>query len=370
MRVMFVASPLIGHLFPMMPLAVELRRQGNSVLVATGGDAVRAVDGQVRAADVGAAHGYVRGAARGLMAHPLLALRSAAGLAEPRGAARVFAATNAAMRDELTRKAIEFEPDVVVHEPFASVAAIVAARLGVPAVLHNIAFDNGSHIRRELLRLLGAAELPESALTLSVSPPSLVRVPGRELRFTPYATADSVIPEFLREPAGRPRILVTRSTMLGDGPDVMLASILRAAPRVDAEIVIVRPNHRVERAPRLPANVRTVGWTDLHSVLPHCTAMVNHAGAGSVYAALRAGVPQLATPAPGDRRWNARLVHRRGVGLSVPAWRIRAAHLTALSTDPGLAEAAREVAAEIAAMPGADRVAAELTASIAERSAR
>ncbi len=367
---MFVASPLIGHLFPMMPLAVELRRQGNSVLVATGGDAVGAVAGQVRAVDVGAAHGYVRGAARGLAAHPVLALRSAAGLAEPRGAARVFAGTNAAMREELTRRALEFEPDVVVHEPFASVAAIVAARLGVPAVLHNIALDNGSHIRLELLRLLGGAEVPASAVTLNIAPPSLVRTPGRSLRFTPYATIDSVVPEFLREPARRPRILVTRSTMLGDGPDVMLATILRAAPEVDAEIVIVRPNHRVDRAARLPANVRTVGWTDLHAVLPHCTAMVNHAGAGSVYAALRAGVPQLATPAPGDRRWNARLVQRRGAGLSVPAWRIRPRHLDRLISEPGLAESARAVATEIAAMPPVERVAAELTALVAGKGAR
>ena len=31
-------------------------------------------------------------------------------------------------------------------------------------------------------------------------------------------------------------------------------------------------------------------------------------------AALHAGIPQIATPAPGDRRWNATLLERSGTG--------------------------------------------------------
>ncbi|NUS45923.1 MAG: DUF1205 domain-containing protein, partial [Mycobacteriaceae bacterium] len=190
---------------------------------------------------------------------------------------------------------------------------------------------------------------------------------GTPLQYTPYTTPGTETAAFLRRPPERPRILVTRSTMLGDGPDPMLRSVLRAAPHVDAEIVIVRPNRAVERADSLPANVRTVGWTALHEALPHCTAVVNHGGAGSVYAALHAGVPQLATPAPGDRRWNAELVQQRGAGLAARAGRITAEQLTALVTDAALADAARAVSAEIAAMPtvaaAADRTLALACAS-------
>jgi UDP:flavonoid glycosyltransferase YjiC (YdhE family) len=44
-------------------------------------------------------------------------------------------------------------------------------------------------------------------------------------------------------------------------------------------------------------------------------------------------------------------VAARGAGLAVPAARITAADLERLVHDPGSARAAREVAAEIAAMP-------------------
>ncbi|MFC9659869.1 glycosyltransferase [Nocardia sp. NPDC127606] len=367
MRVLFVAMPLIGHLFPMMPLAETLRERGHDVMVATGGDAAAVVRAQLPVADVAPPIDYLRAAVRGLGRHPVLALRSGQGMADARGGAHVFAVTNRPMIEPLLRAATEFGPQVIVHEPFASAAAIVADRLGVPTVLHNIALDNGTVIRRELLRLLTDAALPAPASTLSIAPPSIVRVDGRPLRYTPYSTPGADTPAFLREPSTRRRILVTRSTMLGDGPDTMLRAIVRAAPYVDADIVIVRPDRKTVRNTALPANIRTTGWIALHEALPHCTAMVNHAGAGSVYAALLTGVPQISTPAPGDRAWNALSVQRRGAGLSVPARSITAAHLNALISDPDLTANARAVAAEIAAMPSVIDIADEVTRSAGTR---
>ncbi|WP_246461151.1 glycosyltransferase [Nocardia transvalensis] len=358
---MFVATPLIGHLFPMMPLALRLHALGHRVLVATGGDAVTAVAGDIAVADVAPDIGFVRTAVLGLGPHPVAALRCARGMADARGGARFFAPTAKAMLPRLDRLAAEFAPDLVVHEPFAAEAALVAAHAGVPAVLHNIALDDGTVMRREMLRVLGAAAAPPLA-TLSIAPPSVVAVPGRALRYTPYATSGAETPDFLRVPPDRPRILVTRSTMLGDGPDAMLRSVLRAANGVDADIVIVRPNRKTARAKALPANVRTVGWVRPDEVLPTCTAMVNHGGAGSIYAALWAGIPQLATPAPGDRRWNALTVQRRGAGVAVAARRITATDLNRLVTDVDMHEAAHAVATEIAAMPSATATAKRLVA--------
>jgi UDP:flavonoid glycosyltransferase YjiC (YdhE family) len=142
----------------------------------------------------------------------------------------------------------------------------------------------------------------------------------------------------------------------------MLSAVLRAAPSVDAEIVIVRPNRPMLRADTLPANVRTTGWLPLRPALAVSTALVNHGGAGSVYDGFSAGVPQLVTPAPGDRAWNAGLVAARGAGLSVAANRITVSHLTQLVTDAALAVAAREVAAELTAMPSVSDVAAQVLA--------
>ncbi|APB00098.1 glycosyltransferase family 1 protein [Nocardia seriolae] len=40
MRVLFVATPLIGHAFPMLPLALHLRATGHEVVLASGDEVV------------------------------------------------------------------------------------------------------------------------------------------------------------------------------------------------------------------------------------------------------------------------------------------------------------------------------------------
>jgi hypothetical protein len=58
----------------------------------------------------------------------------------------------------------------------------------------------------------------------------------------------------------RPRIAVSRSTVAGPGGSSLMNAVVAAAPGVDAEIVVVRPDRRVTRRGSLPGNVRTVGW--------------------------------------------------------------------------------------------------------------
>ncbi|WP_405163661.1 glycosyltransferase [Nocardia sp. NBC_01499] len=359
MRVLFVATPLIGHAFPMMALALHLQSTGNDVLLATGGDAATALRTELAVESVAPAVNLARSSVRAYLVHPHAALRSLSGMADARAGARLFARINRPMSAALIALARRYRPDLVIHEPFAASGAIAAAAVGAPTVLHNIALDRGEDITCETLKVLGA-KVPGSVAVLSVAPPSLVTVPGWPMRYVPYSlpAPDSV--DWLRIRPTRPRILVTRSTMLGDGPDAMLTSLIRAAPQVDAEFVVVRPNRPLERAHRLPDNVRTVGWTVLSDVLPYCTGMLNHGGAGSIYAALAAGIPQIATPAPGDRGWNATLVASSRTGLAIPAKRITHQHLTTLITDPTLAANAQLIAAEIAAMPAPATVATRL----------
>ncbi|MGA8114123.1 MAG: nucleotide disphospho-sugar-binding domain-containing protein, partial [Actinocatenispora sp.] len=142
-------------------------------------------------------------------------------------------------------------------------------------------------------------------------------------------------------------ILVSRSTVDGPGSRGLMPALVAVAPAVDAEFVLVRP----ERTGALPDNVRAVDRVPLSDVLPGCAGIVHHGGAGTVLAALAAGVPQLVTPGSGDRTLNARLVAERGAGLAVPAKSITAADLTRLVTDDTLAATATEVGAEMAAMP-------------------
>jgi len=99
-------------------------------------------------------------------------------------------------------------------------------------------------------------------------------------------------------------------------------------------------------------------------VLPHADAIVHHGGAGTTLAALAAGVPQLVVVGAADRRYNARHVAARGAGLATASGQIDADVLRTVLTAEPLRVAAGEVAAEIAAMPPPEEIAAALTALV------
>ncbi|WP_040810203.1 glycosyltransferase [Nocardia concava] len=361
MRVLFIATPLIGHTFPMLPLALHLREAGHEVLLGSGDEVVGVLRDQLPTVTI-ADPMSVRVPVRALAFHPIAARNAILGSADPMVAARVFKSVNDNMRTRVLTLAEHYAPDLIIHEPFAAVAAIAAETLKIPAVLHNIGLDHGERVCAGLLDRLASPHTADTADTaaLSIAPPSIVSIPGWPMQYIPFSTPGPPMPDWLTTPPDRPRILVTRSTMLGDRATPFLTSVLRAAPAVDAEFVIVRPDRGVTRHKALPPNIRTVGWTILSDALRTCTAMINHGGAGSVYAALRAGLPQILTPDTGDRGWNASLIQQRGCGLSILPRRITAADITRLITDPNLATAAREVATEMSTMPTLAAVAARL----------
>ncbi|BCB88326.1 glycosyl transferase [Phytohabitans suffuscus] len=266
--------------------------------------------------------------------------------------ALLFGAVNDQLVGGALRVAREWAPDLVVYEPLAAAGAHAAAEVGVPAVLHgNTLFDEAELVRvtTAAMRHRRPAGLPADRLVLSVAPPSLVGPREvRPMRFVSYG-GDGELPDVLRDPPpdGRPRILVSHSTVPGPGGGDLIGAAVAAASGVDAEVVLVRP----DRIDGLPENVRAVGWTPLAEALPTCAGVVHHGGAGTLLAALAAGVPQIVVPGPGDRRRNAEFVAGRGAGLAVPIRQIDGAALRRLVTDGGLAAAAGEVRDEMAALP-------------------
>ena len=101
-------------------------------------------------------------------------------------------------------------------------------------------------------------------------------------------------------------------------------------------------------------------------VLPHCAAVVSHGGAGTMVGALCHGLPQLCLPQGTDQPMNAAALVRAGAGRSLDPDQVSAsavaAELALLFSDPDLRTAAERIAAQIADLPSADRVAADLTA--------
>ncbi|GAB3936345.1 salmochelin biosynthesis C-glycosyltransferase IroB [Micromonospora vulcania] len=367
MRVLVVSAPLVGHVFPLVPLAVALRDAGHDVLVATGGGGVAAAEAGLSVHDVAPGFDFGRIALRVLPRHPLIARAEMAGTAGTRGAGLLFGALNDQLTDPVVALATQWRPDLVLHEPFAVAGAVAAARLGVPAVRQeNSLFDGRELVRATSARLgvalrrHGLTELPPSAAALSVAPSSVTTQDGWPMRYASYVGGGE-LPAWLREPGERPRILVTRSTLTGPGDQGPMPAVAAAAAEVDAEFVLVRPDRRTA-ARTLPGNVRVVDWVPLDEALPASAALVHHGGAGSVFGALAAGLPQLATVGPGDRRHNAELVARRGAGLALRPRDITPQTLTRLLTDDGLRTAAEQVSREIAQMPAPAELVARLEA--------
>lgn len=349
MRIWFVAAPLQGHLLPLVPLAAACRDAGHDVVLASGGFPEDVLG--LRTAEIGAGFSLPRAAIRVALRHPGLARAELRGTAGVGMVGELFGRANLTLVDPLLALAERERPDLIIYESLSEAGAIVAARLSVPSVLQ----ENTLWPAPELFAAVTAGgafrgqRFATPDLTIRVTPPSLRDAPvtgGIVMRPVPFSGGGSV-PDWLLSPGARPRVLVSRSTLDGPNDGDPSRAVIAAAAEVDAEFVLVRGTD----SPKLPAGVRTVGRIPLDRALPHAAAFVHHSGAGSVLGGLAAGVPQLATPGAGDRRHNAGLLAKRGAGLSVPADAITAADLTRLLTDDGLRAAAREVAAEIAAMP-------------------
>jgi UDP:flavonoid glycosyltransferase YjiC (YdhE family) len=373
-RVLVVSAPMLGHIFPMIPLARALQSAGHEIVIATAGDALAARGAGLPIEDVTPLFNFQRIARRTMLRHPLIAKSELVGRAGTSGVRLLFGAVNDEMASQVGALAKRWMPHLIVYEPLAAAGALAAARLGVPAVLHeNSLFDGQELVRvtvgcmKSALQRHGADSLPPNAATLSVAPPSLVGArSGWPMRYVPYS-GEGVLPEWLRRRPERPRILVSRSTVRGPGGGRLMMAVVAAAPGVDAEFVLVRPDRRVLRQTALPENVRTVDWVPLTAALGTSAAVVHHGGAGTILGALVAGVPQLAVSGPGDRTHNAHLVAARGAGLATTVNGITAANLRRLLNDTALASAAEDVRQEIAAMPPPEEVVARIEAQVRPR---
>jgi UDP:flavonoid glycosyltransferase YjiC (YdhE family) len=100
-------------------------------------------------------------------------------------------------------------------------------------------------------------------------------------------------------------------------------------------------------------------------IFPRCAGVVCHAGAGTVGAAMRAGVPVLATPFHPEQQMWADSLHKLGVSPApIPQRSLSvdnlAAGLTAITTDPELQSRAHIVGSRVRAEDGVTQAVTEL----------
>ncbi|MEV6396010.1 nucleotide disphospho-sugar-binding domain-containing protein [Streptomyces sp. NPDC051907] len=362
MRVLFAGPPFFGLLYPMVPLAHALRAAGHEVLVGTCG---AAVEHAARAGlpVVDCAPGIDPDALYAQMEKDRRGRKPPApgeGEEPPRG--RGFSFFSDEMADHMVKVAETWRPDLVVHTPLGVVGQLVAAKLGVPSVLHAVGFGHtGAHVRMINNTLAEAyarhgLDGPEPvAAWLDVAPPSMSSTdePNRWfLRYVPY-NGGAALPDWLYEKTDRPRIAVTLGTVrpVVDGVSPV-QWVVDAAREIDAEFVLALGGADLSSLGPLPDNVRPVSWIPLGALLAACDAVVHHGGAGTTLTALDSGLPQIVLGEGADRPANAAAVRARGCGLvpDGPA-SLTPKLVEQLLSDETLRVNARAAAAEMAAMP-------------------
>jgi UDP:flavonoid glycosyltransferase YjiC (YdhE family) len=368
MRIAFAANPALGHVLPLVPLATAARDAGHEVVM-IGGAAI---------GPVLAAHGLRHVEAGPPDLATMFAAIGAGELTGPRLAVAVwgrgFAEVIARpMAHALIALAETWRPDLLVHDDSEQGTWIAAERLGIPHVALQATAWRGAMTRLSaepagrLREELGLP--PDPALLgwhrfgfLATRPPGLLDpadpLPAVATPMRAVAVEDpGLSAPWLDEPPeqGR-RIAVTLGTVAPDRRAPLLATILDALGRLDAEIVVAL-GPGLDPAAFLPrrANIRLVSFVPMARLMPVSDLVVSHGGSGTMLAALAAGRPMVILPMAADQPANAAACQAAGAALVLErdAWTapaIGAAVGVALA-DPSLGEAARRLRSEIEVMP-------------------
>ncbi|MFI1443898.1 activator-dependent family glycosyltransferase [Streptomyces fructofermentans] len=304
------------------------------------------------------------------------------------------------MVDELVAFARDWEPDLVLWEPF-TFAGAVAARATGAAHARLLSFpDLFMSMRRAFLAQIGADPAadggaagtsgtsgadgrahPEDSLgqwlewTLgrhglsfdeeavtgqwsvdqvprSFRPPSDGPTVG--MRYVPYnGPVPAVVPDWLRVPPTRPRVCVTLglTARTSEFPNaVPVDVVLKAVEGLDIEVVATLDAQERALLTHVPENVRLVDHVPLHALLPTCSAIVHHGGAGTWSTALVEGVPQIAMGWIWDAIDRARRQQELGAGLHLPSHDVTVeglrSRLVRVLEEPSFATAAARLRAE------------------------
>ena len=374
MRVLVTCVPAAGHLNPLTPLVEALMAQGDEVVVATGTDPGGAV-ARLGAAQRAAGHtedhwlGALVQRTRG---------NPGDGLAPDRimhyFIPRLFGEVAASdMVDDVIAVGREMEPDLVLAETFAFAGPPAAAALGVPLVHHLI----GPMLPHDVIELVNDAVTPMwrslgldsprhagiySGVTIAISPPSfetLALPEGEALPLRP-----TTLPTRPPAPTEPPTVYLTMGTFFGGNSAVFRAVLDGLADEAVRVVATVGADQDPSVLTPVPANATVERFIPQADLLPECSLVVHHGGAGTMFGALAHGLRQVVVPQGADNFIHGDLITRAGVGTTIgpdelTPDRVRR-DVVSLLGDDDAAHAGRRLAEEIRAMPSAADVAAEL----------
>lgn len=379
MRILFASLAAYGHIYPMVPLALALRKAGHSVTFATTEPfhpLLTSFELDPVPAGIGMTEAFAQAGGPGF--DP----KSASPQRLPTVIAEVFGAVlPRAFAKDLHSVLEEVKPDLVINEAANHGGVLAAIRVGVPQIRHGLsrvtAFNAGPQALAWKRVVEVAAELgvpdypaaPEAVPYLDIYPESMqeknfLRAPRRiPIRPVPVSEPGELPAWVITREASRPLVYLTLGTAFSSVPVLRMAIDGLAALDVDV-LVAAGPLVDTEALGHLPDNVHVERWLPQADLLQHLDLVVHHGGTGTTLGALANALPQLVLPQGADQFINAEALVTSGAGVRLAGAEVSAEAIaeraTELLTDGKAREAARAVAAEIAAMPAPEDVVPKL----------
>jgi UDP:flavonoid glycosyltransferase YjiC (YdhE family) len=273
----------------------------------------------------------------------------------------------------------------ILDIPVAS-AAPAAAKFYEPMIRPGVARAaaehglDGERVTAPDFEILRVDRTPPSLETPGYLPPTN----SVNVRPEPYDGGGD-LPAWFNELGGRPLVYVTLGTVMnGNIPLFRLIADALADGPFD---VVIALGHGIPREAlgEVAGNIRVGGYLPQSRVLERASAVVNHGGYNTVSAALGAGLPLFLLPMGADQPYNTERCITVGAALGViqdqppgppsaapppftyPDPAVIRDGTRRLLEEPAFREAARAVAAEIAAMPPADYAAERLEQAVRAR---
>jgi UDP:flavonoid glycosyltransferase YjiC (YdhE family) len=376
MRILFGSWPGYGHLLPMVPLIRAAQHGGHDVVVSSGAD-MSALIGRLGVAahrsGVTLAESYERMPDQATISE--LPAEQQPGFA----ARHLFGVGAVDRARDLLDLLQGWRPDLVVHDTLELGSPTAAAMRGIPHVTHGYGpmVPNTSYFAAAIGAAVSDAGLPDptpdvfAAPYLDICPPSL-----RGTEPSPWATIHPLRPSpgeiephaaVELDVSALPHpdtIYLTLGTIMNQTPRVFRAVIDGCARWPVNLVVTTGPGFDPALLGPVPAAVRTAPFLPQAAVLPHCRAVVSHAGAGTMLGALCYGLPQLCLPQGTDQPSNTAALLPTGAALALQPDEITAGAvaeaLGRLLNEPSFRQAANRLRAEIERMPPAAAVLEEL----------
>ncbi|MEU4209192.1 nucleotide disphospho-sugar-binding domain-containing protein [Streptomyces sp. NPDC026206] len=280
-----------------------------------------------------------------------------------------------AMLEDLVDFGRHWRPDLVVHDAVSYAGPVAASVLGVPNISHLWGSPGLQRLEMKglgpepqdgyvrLFERFGAPVRTWPDAWVDPCPPSMGFGPAADVwpeQYVPY-NGPGITPDWLLDPPPGPRVCVTwgatTAKLLGSAMTDLLRQAVQAVAALPVEVVLATTADQRELLGELPATVRTVVSLPLHLLLPTCSAVVHHGGAGTTLTAARSGVPQLTITRRPEPALNGERQAVTGAGI----------HLTygELSRTPHPVDAIREQVTRLLEVPSyrdaAQRLAAEIT---------